>query len=445
MKIPVKTEFLILIPEAERFCSSKLSYEKFLSLHEKISIQGKKITITDSANNKFTADLQIETGKVKSGIERYFDVTLEIADDTPESDLKSFTELSQLIKSYSSRIAPGETVINTVWDDIGRQWAEKSYPLINKTENMMRKLIAKFMLITVGISWSKTSIKPELFKKIEDFKDEELYLNDLHKLDFIHLKEVLFDKNREISTQDLYRLLQKKNLTKEDIESIKKYIPTSLWDKYFSEIIKAKGIELGQSWEHLYKLRNKVAHNRYIAYEEFCRIRSTSNKIQEALGEAIQKLGQINIEETDREQLISTYASGGEEEASLVMESAVAEYYQKLGYQISNLSDTSGTEKKVASFFISDENHTSAVIIKSYTPLFATNIIKRFSRLIKESPKTESMDIKFQFILVDDLSKSPESFLKKLSKISNTVEAGVTASFGTLEAGNVFKPIQLPS
>nr|WP_314577690.1 HEPN domain-containing protein [uncultured Pseudomonas sp.] len=441
----MKTEFLILVPEADKFCSNKIAYEKFLALHDRISIQGKKITLTDSSKKKFTADLNIETGKVKSGSERFFDVSIQIENETTEEELRSFTELSQLIKSYSSRISPGKTVINTVWDDVGRQWAEKSYPLINKTENMMRKLIAKFMLITVGVSWSKTAIKPELFKKIEAFQDEELYLNDLHKLDFIHLKQVLFDKNREISADDLDRLLQKKNLSKEDIESIKKYIPTSLWDKYFSEIIKTKGLELADSWDQLYKLRNKVAHNRYVTYDEFSRIRATSKKIQEALTEAIQNLGQINIEETDREQLISTYATGGEEEeASSVIELAVANYYQKLGYQISYVSDIAETEKKVANFYVSDENNTSAVIIKSYTPLFALNTIRRFSRLIKESSNTENMNINFQFILVDDISKSPESFLERLSKISKSMEPGINVNFGTLEAGNVFKPTQIP-
>ena len=50
------------------------------------------------------------------------------------------------------------------------------------------------MLITVGMNWSKDAIHPDLFKKIENFEDEELYLNDLYKLDFIHLKDVLFAK-----------------------------------------------------------------------------------------------------------------------------------------------------------------------------------------------------------------------------------------------------------
>ena len=50
------------------------------------------------------------------------------------------------------------------------------------------------MLINVGVNWSEDAMIPDLMKKIENYDEADPYLNDLYKLDFIHLNQVLFDK-----------------------------------------------------------------------------------------------------------------------------------------------------------------------------------------------------------------------------------------------------------
>jgi hypothetical protein len=162
-----------------------------------ITISGQKISYKRTIKGKEVVSVKfwVDTDKVKNKQERYFLLALECQD---ESYINEFAELCERIRNIAQRISPGQTTINTIWDDVGRIYAEKSYPLVNEVENLMRKLITKFMLITVGMDWSKDAIHPELFKKIEKFDEDEPYISDLYKLDFIHLKRC-FLKKRETS------------------------------------------------------------------------------------------------------------------------------------------------------------------------------------------------------------------------------------------------------
>jgi len=181
----LRTELLLLIPDDESFCSTEKAFVDLLNVDSLISISGNKINYHRSTKSKeqVSASFKLETNKVKSKHERYFLLTLECKEETL---LDGFNELCDRIRVIGERLSPGKTTINTIWDDVGRIYAEKSYPFINEVENLLRRLIAKFMLITVGINWSKDTIHPELVKKIETFNDPEPYINDLYKLDFIH-------------------------------------------------------------------------------------------------------------------------------------------------------------------------------------------------------------------------------------------------------------------
>jgi len=334
----LKTEFLILVPNDDSFCNSKKAFIDFLQVDALISIIGQKMSYKRSVKEKelLSVPFRVETDKVKSKEERYFLLVLECQD---ELLVDEFSELGERIKTIANRISPEKTIINTIWDDVGRIYAEKSYPLINEVENLMRRLIAKFMLITVGMNWSKDAIHYDLFKKIEKFEEEELYLNDLHKLDFIHLKQVLFEKKRDISLEEIDRLLSKTNFSEEDQEKILKYIPRSNWEKYFSVLIEEKDSNLEKKWELLYKLRNKVAHNRNVTKEEFEKIKGLSLQIKEVIMKATAKLGEIEINEEDRELIIYSYNSDSPQGMYYLSQKAVEVYYIKSGFKVTLPTD----------------------------------------------------------------------------------------------------------
>lgn len=332
----LKLEYLVLVPNHDSFCNTKKAFIDFLKVDSLVDISGQTLSYRRTAKGKvlLTSKIRVETDLIPSKDERYFLIVLE-AKEKDEVDL--FSELGEKIKSIAMRLNPTSTVINTIWNDVGRHYAQTAYPLINDIENTMRKLISKFMLINVGMNWSKDAVHPELFKKIEGYSDEELYSNDLYKLDFIHLADVLFKKKRDITTEQMDRLLQKTNFNDADKEAILRYIPRSNWDKHFTEIVDGEGSQLEAKWNRLYKLRNKVAHNRFITKSEYGEISGICSQVKQLLTSALNKLGEIDLDIEERESVVLSYQSQSPAAISYMAEKSVAELFMEDGFEINTL------------------------------------------------------------------------------------------------------------
>lgn len=441
----MKTEFLILIPDDEAFCSSKKAFIDFLKVDALISVSGQKITYRKSPKSKesVTARFRIETNKVKSKQERYFLLALETDD---ESRVDEFSELCDRLKSIAERISPGTTAVNTLWDGVGRLYAEKAYPIINEVENLMRRLITKFMLVTVGMNWSKDAINPELFKKIENFEDEEPYLNDLYKLDFIHLSQVLFEKKRDISLEELDRLLAKTNFDNEDKEKILRYVPKSNWEKYFSSLIEEKDRSLEKKWELLYKLRNKVAHNRNVKKSEFEQIKGLAGDIKEIIGKATAKLGEIDLNEEDRELIIYSYQSDSPAAIGFLSEKAVAEYYARSGYEITSTSGPSF--RRPFDFIASKAAQAIAIEVKSirarhFVPMMKM-IVDRQLKYWLQHPEFDNLaKIHLVCVVRDDEFNYPISRVYKYADdVLEVLGEKFEIHFGRLNEENNYVPFE---
>lgn len=376
----MKIELLILISGDDTFCNTAKSFSDFLKIDSLITISQKKISYRRSLHDPelVSAELNIQTNKVKSINERFFLVTIECEN---EKLIDEFSELIDRLRGIAERISPGKCTINTLWDDVGITYAKYSYPLINEIENLMRSLIARFMLITVGMKWSKDAMHPELFSQIENFEEEDPYTDDLQKLDFIQLSDVLFKKKRDISLDDLDRLLQTTKFNQEDNDKILKYIPKSNWEKYFSSIIEEKDTSLAKKWDLLYRLRNKVAHNRSIKKNEYETIKGLTSSIKETINKATEKLSEININEEDREQIINFYQPDSITARGYFSEKAVGEHYIGLGYYLTSQDtdipfdfiatkgeESIGVEIKTAN--ISTVRHTIARTLAKFTAIW---------------------------------------------------------------------------
>lgn len=440
----MKTEFLILIPNNEAFCSSKKAFIDLLKVDALISVTGQKMTYRKSVKAKdlVSARFRVETDKVKSNQERYFLLALECDDITRVDE---FSDLCDRLKSIAERLSPGATAVNTLWDGVGRLYAEKAYPIINEVENLMRRLITKFMLITVGMNWSKDAINPELFKKIKNFEDEEPYLNDLYKLDFIHLSQVLFEKKRDIALEELDRLLAKTKFNDEDREKILRYVPRSNWEKYFSSLIEEKDPNLEKKWELLYKLRNKVAHNRNVKKEEFEQIKGLSNEIKEIIGKAAAKLGEIDINEEDRELIIYSYQSDSPAAIGFLSEQAVAEYYAKSGYEIS--SSSRPTFRRTFDFMALKDAKTIAIEVKSIRPrsffLMMRMVVDRQLKFWLQNPDFDEKLTKIHLVCVmreDEYDYPMTRLLKQAEHFAEVLGDKFEIHLGRLNEENAYVP-----
>lgn len=440
----MKIELLVLIPESESFCTSKKSFVEFLKVDSLIGIIGQKISYKRSPKAKelAAAKFRVDTDLIKSKQERYFTIVLEALDG---SDMDDFNELCDRVRSIVERISPGKTTINTLWDDVGRTYAEKSYPLINEVENLMRRLIAKFMLITVGVNWSKDTIHPDLFKKIDNFSDDDPHVNDLFKLDFIHLKEVLFGKKRDISVEELDRLLSKTQFSSDDRDTIKKYLPRSNWEKYFSSVIDEEGGSVDTKWALLYKLRNKVAHNRHVKRSDFEQIKGLCEKLKEIINKASTKLGEIDINEEDRDLIIYTYNSDSPAAVAYLSEKAAADYYARQGYSI----NASSMRSDLGVDFIADLNDEHiGVEVKSITvrnfPSLVRIILRQQMPRLQDSLMRNNLTKCHVVILVrgeDDLIRE-ERIFKNLAAMSGELDHRFEFKIGRLSEDNSLIALQ---
>lgn len=437
----MKLEFLVLVKNDDSFCNTKKAFIDFLKVDSLISITGQKLTFkrTQKSQPLITVKFRVETDNIPSNKERYFLIVLE---NTKEELVGEFSEVGNKIKEICKRINPESIVINVLWDDIGRHYAHLAYPLINEVENVMRKLISKFMLINVGMDWSKETMHPDLAKKIEKFEDEDTHLNDLYKLDFINLSHVLFQKKRDITLEELDRVLAKTSFEETDKAKILKYVPRSNWEKYFSTLLGEHSQSLEKKWELLYKLRNKVAHNRFLTKEDFERVKGLTFEVKEILKVAINKLGEIDLDEEDRELIIHSYQSESPHVHDYLAEKAVAEYYMKSGFEV--ITPEFRRSRYMTDFIVKNSNGSTAVEVKTL-PLRALigSLKMRLAKsifIIEKYMQEQSINSGEIIIVLRDYPEFSTSsrFLERIQMFRDELNSNVKIKFGTINSESEF-------
>lgn len=334
----MRTEFLILIPGEESFCGTAKAFIEFLKIDSLLIFVGNSVSFRKSAKSKaiVSAKYKVDSDKVKASDERYFYVALECSNNELAEE---FASMCDHIKSIAERIRPGETAVNTLLDGAGKVFAEKAYPVVYEVENLMRRLIAKFLLVTVGVKWAEDAMLPSLRQKIESFEDEPRHVNDLYKLDFIHLSDMLFEKKRDIGLEELDRILHVTQFSESDQVKILRVLPKSNWDKYFSELVDFSAEKLRDKWRLLYKLRNKVAHNRAVTRADYGMITGLAGEIKRVISAATEKLGEISIDDEDRERIMQTYSPSSGMEFYQVALKAISDFYTIDGGSVHVQSD----------------------------------------------------------------------------------------------------------
>ncbi len=146
-------------------------------------------------------------------------------------------------------------ILNTIWDEVSQYYCKSCYPRINEIENLMRKLIFRFMIKNIGSDWVKKSFPQKLKENVEKIAEkneaEGLLENSLYEADFIQLIEFIFipyPKNRDINK--LFEMINAAEKL-DDLKKVKEFQPKSNWERYFSSIIKIDDLE--DKWRKLYK------------------------------------------------------------------------------------------------------------------------------------------------------------------------------------------------
>ncbi|CAH3507605.1 HEPN domain-containing protein [Raoultella ornithinolytica] len=175
--------------------------------------------------------------------------------------------------------------------------AMNAYYILNSVENNMRKLITIFMTVKVGDEWFLDNIPQEVIDSIKGGDENKEGLNILFNVDFIQIFSMFFSGYKTILDDELHRRLIKGDILVDEIKD--RYLPRSNWERYFSSWVGVGYEKTLKKWKVLYELRNEVAHNRFLSYNSFLKIKGIGEEINKITQSAIDSL--INLEVTDKE------------------------------------------------------------------------------------------------------------------------------------------------
>ncbi|ODC03498.1 hypothetical protein BFW38_08005 [Terasakiispira papahanaumokuakeensis] len=293
----LKVEYLVIIDSESTFCRNAQSFKSFLQSDSEINISGTKIKFRG-----ISVDYELQEGENTNKNHKFFHIKL-VCD---EKDLADFSDLCRSIKKLLHMNSKNS--VQTLWDDISFYYSSRSYPMIYEIENLMRKLITKFMLTTVGLGWTKETV-PEELKRSSRTENIDTNINYLYETDFIQLSNFLFDEYRTLDIAALIKKISEIETDSVRVDEIHDFIPRSNWERYFRSNVDCEGSYLKVRWEKLYKLRCKIAHNNTFTKPDYEQTEKLVEEVRSKLITAIQSLDKITISDDEKEDLAEIVAS----------------------------------------------------------------------------------------------------------------------------------------
>ena len=312
--MPLTVEYLAIFRRTDSFCDSAAAFTRLIQVNSDIVVNNQTIDFRKMPTCKY----ELTSGDVAGKDQRYFHLKFSWNGDpdAASTDLRRFLFLLRAVRTVISNTG-GE--VETLHDDVSTHYACKAYPLIHDIENLMRRLIANFMLLNVGIEWTEEALpsgvedairerprKPTGEGTLENLRGRD-YLNVLYTLDLIHLGNILFDPYSKRTPFDLYIAI-KDVKTVADAEALKSFVPQSNWTRYFAQIIKCDDQYLDSRWRKLYALRCKVAHNALMSPQDFADVKRLVSEVRPKLLEALGKLPQVAVPPGDVETVAESAA-----------------------------------------------------------------------------------------------------------------------------------------
>lgn len=309
--MPVTVEYLVLLPESDTFCDSIESFNQLLKVDSTIKLPKKNEIQHKGEGSEFSCGYRISQGEVAEKGQRYYHLTFSWSGDD-SSSLDEVDRFSALLKAVRKVIATLKGQVETLWDDVSFYYAKKAYPIIYDIENLLRKLIANFMLINVGTEWVSETSPGEVKEAMDSSKrKDKAYLNVLHTVDFIHLGAFLFKPYPTRTKEELYEKL--KSAKETNLSELRTYIPRSNWQRYFAQIVACEDSYLDTRWKELYDLRCKVAHNALLSRIDFDKIQQLAGEIKPKLEDATQKLHEVSVPPDEIESVVGRAPAENEE------------------------------------------------------------------------------------------------------------------------------------
>lgn len=302
----MKSEYLITFDSRDGLCTSVEKFKSLLGAHESISF-GKKDKVSFGGKEFL---YQLAQGNLTDG-SIYYDLTLE---STEQAEQETYKHLLKEVRRICTKASGRQIII--LHDGVGEDYCQQGYPTIYRTENLMRKLIAKFMAISIGYDWSDASTPKEVLDSVRtDGKREKS--NFLHEVDFIQLSNFLFKRyTKADSSRFIDSLKEKSDDEFIKVGDLRQYSPFTNWEKFFAKRVNCDSEYLRTKWERLYEYRCKIAHCKGITKQELDDLVTISGDICEKIQAALDSVGDVHVEEAEREELAENFSGTANKSAA---------------------------------------------------------------------------------------------------------------------------------
>ncbi len=300
--MPIVVEYALVLRNDGSFCDSDQALNRLLQVDSAVSLKPGKITY----KNTLECNYAVTARDITEKNQRFFQCRFSIEGEC-ERDIEALTELLKSVRRSMEK-AGGRP--QTLWDDVSRYYARQAYEHINRIENLMRKLIANFMLVTVGIDWFSEASPKEFKEAVAKSKRKE-DTPVLESVDFIHLADFLLKPYSNKDPNELFLRLKKAESV-DEFKDLRQYVPESNWTRYFSGLVDCNDGYLKSRWGELYDLRCIVAHNAAIRKCDLARIKELICELEPKIQDGINKLPQLKVAEADFEQIAASAARNAE-------------------------------------------------------------------------------------------------------------------------------------
>lgn len=293
-----KVEYLAVINCREGFCRTIESFNNLIQSYGDIKVVENTIEYEG-----VTFDYKVHMGDIDGGDKRFFHLEFFCSG---RDNLENFKLFLRSVRTLLSRVSDKPPEV--LWDDLSSELSAAAYPVIHDIENLMRKLITKFMLITIGGAWASSVVPQDVSDSIKNKKT--ISHNYLYDTDFNQLANFLFKK---YATGNLNSLVAKiataEVITDLDLLELKELVPLSNWERYFSPVIECTSEYLQSRWAKLYELRCMIAHNNFISTESFNLVKVLASEVKEKLAEAILNIEKIHVSAIQKEEVVESVSS----------------------------------------------------------------------------------------------------------------------------------------
>ena len=331
-----RVEYLITVDQKDQFCKTILGFNNLIKAIEGVAIQN-----TDLTWSGLSIQYEVQDGEIQRDKQRFFHAKFTLNND---EKIEKFEELLRSVRGVLSKA--GGRPPQVLWDGVSSNYAKSAYPLVHEIENTLRKLITKFMLINVGLGWTREAIPKEVQESVRT-KDAKLDHDYLYEVDFIQLSNFLFKEYATTNPNTIIdRLRQAQKIEDLDLDELKKAIPKSNWDRFFSKVVNCDNEYLRSRWDKLYERRNQIAHNRPIGRSEYEEISRLKDELHPKFIQAIENLDQLKITEDERE-LVSENVATSKSDSYSDFISKWNEFHMLLYKITSLLSKAAGKEELV--------------------------------------------------------------------------------------------------